>query len=691
MNAPLKSLDTQFAFAPQTPIYDRLNRLLVVLEARFRGVEATKADYEGAVDKLTTLGLARINETLGPATQKILDLTSLGFLICESESSMLLETGVDKSIIVTAGTSRDLFAPTAFVAVQRKSNFTDWGYAEVQSYNPVNGALALRFLAIYGDPGPHGDWQISDAPGISEATYYWYLQTVAARDAAVVARTAAQVAQAAAEDAAAVASTATGADISILVRRDGTTAFTAAQSGVAPAAAADNNLFPTTSWVWDRLDAYDVNYPLLNGTRDFNQVQRGVSPAAAANGAELTTSSWTLNRITERLVGFTLRNGGTPFTGVQAGVAPANPADNTANLVTSAWANARITTLITQGGWNFAAYNTGPTPPAGANGTQIPNAFWVQSELTTRINALINAAPGTLDTLGEIATALQADQGSVATLTTAVGNRLRFDSGQSLSDLQKVAVQANAGIITTPQCYLYFSANTLVLVRDGGKFVPVGGYNRILPASINFDANGLAVDVTYGVYVYDPGTGVLQYFFDTGVPVGALGADGVLVHPGAPNSMTYVGMARRVSATGAYVAASFYNRKPKYYQFNGTGGPLTKGTPPFRFFSSEYARFLCFSEPVHMACIGQAAQQYVPGGAGGTYGYIQMFDGTSQVGLGTYVYENPTVATPFHVGAWQPFNPGFHEVGLGGNPDADGSGGGMLTAVNTTGQVVVWA
>lgn len=40
----------------------------------------------------------------------------------------------------------------------------------------------------------------------------------------------------------------------------------------------------------------------------------------------------------------------------------------------------------------------------------------------TRINALINSAPGTLDTLGEIATALASDESAAGALTTALTN-----------------------------------------------------------------------------------------------------------------------------------------------------------------------------------------------------------------------------------------------------------------------------
>ncbi|GLS45170.1 hypothetical protein [Methylobacterium brachythecii] len=52
------------------------------------------------------------------------------------------------------------------------------------------------------------------------------------------------------------------------------------------------------------------------------------------------------------------------------------------------------------------------------------------------IAALVGSAPATLDTLYEIAAQLQADESAAAALTVAVGNRLRFDADQSVSNTQ---------------------------------------------------------------------------------------------------------------------------------------------------------------------------------------------------------------------------------------------------------------
>lgn len=94
----------------------------------------------------------------------------------------------------------------------------------------------------------------------------------------------------------------------------------------------------------------------------------------------------------------------------------------------------------------------------GASGGAISDAetdtdtTWSSSKINTSINAAISAlvagAPGTLDTLNELAIEL-ADQDSVAAaLTTAVGNRVRFDAAQTLDSTQKAQANTNMGSLS---------------------------------------------------------------------------------------------------------------------------------------------------------------------------------------------------------------------------------------------------
>ena len=72
----------------------------------------------------------------------------------------------------------------------------------------------------------------------------------------------------------------------------------------------------------------------------------------------------------------------------------------------------------------------------------------IDASITAAINALVAGAPTALDTLAELATEL-ADQDSVAAaLTTAVGNRVRFDAAQTLDSTQKAQANTNMGSLS---------------------------------------------------------------------------------------------------------------------------------------------------------------------------------------------------------------------------------------------------
>lgn len=65
------------------------------------------------------------------------------------------------------------------------------------------------------------------------------------------------------------------------------------------------------------------------------------------------------------------------------------------------------------------------------------------TDLSTAIAALVNSAPGTLDTLGEIATALSADESTAVALATTVGNKVDKISGKGLSTNDYTTAEKN--------------------------------------------------------------------------------------------------------------------------------------------------------------------------------------------------------------------------------------------------------
>jgi hypothetical protein len=65
------------------------------------------------------------------------------------------------------------------------------------------------------------------------------------------------------------------------------------------------------------------------------------------------------------------------------------------------------------------------------------------SEISTATAALVDSAPGTLDTLNELAAALGDDANFATTINTALGNRVRYDAAQSLTAPQQAQARTN--------------------------------------------------------------------------------------------------------------------------------------------------------------------------------------------------------------------------------------------------------
>jgi len=70
----------------------------------------------------------------------------------------------------------------------------------------------------------------------------------------------------------------------------------------------------------------------------------------------------------------------------------------------------------------------------------------VEDLISTAIDNLLDGAPEALDTLKEIADALDGQDSSVQTLLDAIGKRLSFGEAQSLTTGQMTQAQTNAGL-----------------------------------------------------------------------------------------------------------------------------------------------------------------------------------------------------------------------------------------------------
>lgn len=77
---------------------------------------------------------------------------------------------------------------------------------------------------------------------------------------------------------------------------------------------------------------------------------------------------------------------------------------------------------------------------------QIPSTIARDTEVAAAVAALVDSAPGTLDTLGELATALQAGDSAAAALTTLVGGKADATALAALASLLSITT---GGLLTT--------------------------------------------------------------------------------------------------------------------------------------------------------------------------------------------------------------------------------------------------
>lgn len=113
---------------------------------------------------------------------------------------------------------------------------------------------------------------------------------------------------------------------------------------------------------------------------------------------------------------------------------------------------------------------TAPTATLGTANTQVATTDFVAQAVA----ALINSAPGALDTLGELAAQMATDESAVASLTTTVGGKLTKSS--NLSDLtDPAAARTNLSVYSTAQADTAFQPKDAELTALGGL---VGAANR---------------------------------------------------------------------------------------------------------------------------------------------------------------------------------------------------------------------
>jgi hypothetical protein len=229
-----KTLEETFHATRETDFDQNFwNKFVGDIGARLRALDKIKIDWEEVSQEGIQVALDRINSVLGPAAERVQNIAALGFLSVESVSSKTLALGT-VNFVAVQGDQLDLFVPTPFVAITRKSTPLDYAIGQVTFFDRETGSMDISISFIQGNAGPHNDWTISAVAGQAIAQSSILNITVTAKDLAVTAQglaDTARVAAVAAKGDAEAARTASVAakDTAIAARADAVTAKAGAE------------------------------------------------------------------------------------------------------------------------------------------------------------------------------------------------------------------------------------------------------------------------------------------------------------------------------------------------------------------------------------------------------------------------------------------------------------------------------
>jgi hypothetical protein len=185
---------------------------------------------------------------------------------------------------------------------------------------------------------------------------------------------------------------------------------------------------------------------------------------------------------------------------------------------------------------------TAPTAAAATNTTQIATTAFVRGEVT----ALVNGASAALDTLGELAAALTADEATAATLSTLVGTKapiasptftgtVTIPAGASISGFAPLASPTFTGTVTVGAAGIVFSdgtqtraavpsITTIATERSASETLAAGEQDKFVPLSG-------AVVITLPASGYSTGQSI-DFWQSTGTGASFASTNGVIGTPG---------------------------------------------------------------------------------------------------------------------------------------------------------------
>ena len=184
----------------------------------------------------------------------------------------------------------------------------------------------------------------------------------------------------------------------------------------------------------------------------------------------------------------------------------------TLGLGTLATQNGTISDYATLASPTFTGTPAVPTAAQGTNTTQAASTAYVQTEIA----ALVASAPGALNTLDELAAALNDDANFASTVTTALSGKQPLDA--TLTALAGLTIAANSvSVGSGPDAFTQVTcaANTFLARGSTGNLVAKSITDFGL--SLVDDANAAAARTTLGFPTFPTDDGYYVLEVDTGV------------------------------------------------------------------------------------------------------------------------------------------------------------------------------
>ena len=116
---------------------------------------------------------------------------------------------------------------------------------------------------------------------------------------------------------------------------------------------------------------------------------------------------------------------------------------------------------------NFTGSSVNATFSGETLTVEIDDRQYIDQAVSTAVSSLVDSAPGTLDTLNELAAALGDDPNFATSTATALANRVRADAAQSFSATEKRQARKNIGI--ERQSVTFSTALLAPMARETGS------------------------------------------------------------------------------------------------------------------------------------------------------------------------------------------------------------------------------